>query len=299
MPGELELDDISRDGRVLLAHHTLINSLQAWTVGDSAERDLTWLDFSVPSDISSDGKTILFSERGEGGGKTSAVYLRGIDGSPAVRLGEGQALALSPDGKAVLVRFPGASDRFVLLPTGTGEPKTIPLPGFEAIDVAAWLPDGKAFIFGGQEAGKEWRVYRLDPQGGKPRAISPEGVRIPFFMTGPVSSDGRFFFGARGAGKWFRFPIEGGEALPIAGLERGDFPIRWASDRALWFRRHGSGEVWRLDPDTGRKAASAARLKADFENLSSTRIVMTPDGRSYVYLAQRAHSILYVVEGLR
>jgi hypothetical protein len=41
------------------------------------------------------------------------------------------------------------------------------------------------------------------------------------------------------------------------------------------------------------------RLKADFGNLTSTRLVMTPDGRSYAYLAQRAHSILYVVEGLR
>ncbi|HSD71514.1 MAG TPA: protein kinase [Thermoanaerobaculia bacterium] len=299
MPGELELDDISRDGRVLLAHHTLINSMRAWAAGDSAERDVTWLDFSIPSDISADGKTILFSELGEGGGKTSAVYLRNIDGSPAVRLGEGQALALSPDGKSVLVRFPDAADRFVLLPTGTGEPKSLPLSGFEAIDVAAWLPDGKAFIFGGQEAGKEWRVYRLDAQGGKPRAISPEGIRIPFFMTGPVSSDGRVFFGARGPGKWFRFPMEGGEERPIAGLERGEVPIRWAADRSLWVRKIGSGEVWRLDPETGRRAAAAARLKADFGNVTATRIVMTPDGRSYVYSAQRAHSILYVVEGLR
>jgi Tol biopolymer transport system component len=300
MPGELELDDISSDGRVLLAHHTLINSMRAWTEGDSAERDVTWLDFSVPADISADGKTILFSEWGEGGGKTSAVYLRSIDGSPAVRLGEGQALALSPDGKSVLVRFPGAADRFVLLPTGTGEPKTIPLSGFESIDdPAAWLPDGKSFVFSGQETGGQRRIYRLDAQGGTPRPISPEGVRIPLFMTGPVSPDGRFVFGARAAGKWFRFPVEGGKELPIAGLERGDFPIRWASDRLLWVRKFGSGELWRLDPETGRRGPPAARLKADFGNLSSTRVVMAPDGRSYAYLAQRAHSILYVVEGLR
>ena len=300
MPGELELDDISRDGRVLLAHHTLINSMRAWTAGDTAERDVTWLDFSVPADISADGKTILFSELGEGGGKTSAVYLRSIDGSPAVRLGEGKALALSPDGKSVLVRFPGAPDRFVILPTGPGEPKTIPLSGFEAIDdQAAWLPDGKTFVFSGQESGKEWRIYVLDAQGGKPRPISPGGVRLPFFMTGPVSPDGRFVFGARGPGKWFRFPIEGGDALPIAGLERGEFPIRWASERSMWVRKIASDEVWRLDLGTGRRAPPAARLKADFGNLTSMRIVMTPDARSYAYLAQRAHSILYVVEGLR
>ena len=299
MPGELELDDISRDGRALLAHHTLINSMWAWAAGDSAERDLTWLDFSVPSDISPDGKTILFTELGEGGGKTSSIYLRNIDGSPAVRLGDGQALALSPDGKSVLVSFPGAADRFVLLPTGTGEPKTIALSGFDAIDVAAWLPDGKEFVFEGQEAGRKWRVYRMDTQGGKPRAISPEGVRIPYFMTGPVSPDGRFFFGARGPGRWFRFPMEGGEARPIAGLKRGDYPIRWTSDRSFWVSRFGSGDIWRLDPETGRKTLSGNKLKTDFGNLASMRVVMTPDGRSYAYSARRAHSVLYVVEGLK
>jgi Tol biopolymer transport system component len=297
MPGELELDDVARDGRALLAHHTLINSMKGWTAGDSAERDLTWLDFSIPSDISSDGKTILFTELGEGGGKTSSVYLRGIDGAPAVRLGDGQALALSPDGKSVLVRHPDAADRFVILPTGTGEPKTIPLSGFDAIDVAAWLPDGKGFIFEGQETGRKWRVYRVDTQGGKPRPISPDGVRIPFFMTAPVSPDGRWFFGARGIGRWFRFPIDGGVERPIAGLQRGDFPVQWAPDRSFWVSRRG--EIWRLDPDSGRRTPSGRKLETDLGNTTFAHIVMTPDGRSYVYSARRAHSVLYVVEGLK
>jgi eukaryotic-like serine/threonine-protein kinase len=299
MPGELELDDISRDGRVLIAHHTLINSMRALAAGDSAERDLTWLDFSVPSDISADGKTILFTEQGEGGGKTSSVYLRNMDGSPAVRLGDGQALALSPDGKSVLVSLPGAADRFVLLPIGTGEPKTIALSGFAAIEAAAWLPDGKELVFVGQETGKKWRVYRLDLAGGKPRPISQEGIRIPFFMTGPVSPDGRWFIGARGPGRIFRFPMEGGEPRPIAGLGPGDFPIRWASDRSLWVRRTDSGDLWRLDPETGRKTASGNNLKGSLGDYPFLRIVMTLDGRSYAYSAQRAHAILYVVEGLK
>jgi len=299
MPGELELDDISRDGRVLFAHHTIIYSLWGLAPGQSLERDLTWLDRAVPADLSPDGRTVLFSEVGEGGGKTASVYLRNIDGSPAVRLGDGQALALAPDGKSVLVGFPGAADRFGLLPTGAGETKTIALAGFETIDVAAWLPDGKEFIFGGQEIGKKWRVYRLDVKGGKPRAISPEGVRIPYFMSGPVSPDGRWFFGARRQGTWFRFPMEGGEALPIAGLEPGDYPIRWASDRSFWVRRIDSGDVWRLDAQTGRKTPSANKLKTSDATLGVVRVVMTPDGRSYAYASRRAHSILYVVEGLK
>ena len=144
-----------------------------------------------------------------------------------------------------------------------------------------------------------WRVYRLDAQEGKPRAISPEGVRIPNFMTGPVSRDGRFFFGARGPGKWFRFPMDGGEALSIAGLVRGDLPIRWTADGSFWVTRFGSGDIWRLDPETGRKTPSGSKIKTEFGNLASFRVVMTPDGRSYAYSARGTHSVLYVVEGLK
>jgi len=298
MPGELELDDISGDGRVLLAYHTLISSMRGLAAGDSAERDLTWLDRPIPSDISADGKTILFTESGEGGGKTSSVYLRNLDGSPAVRLGDGEAVALSPDGKSVLVGFPGAADRLVLLPTGTGEPKTIALTGFEALNFAAWLPDGKELLFGGQEVGKKGRIYRLEAAGGRPRPISPEGIRVPYFVTGAVSPDGRWLLGTRGPGKWFRVPVDGGEAIQIMALERGDFPIRWASDRSLWFHREPSGEVWRLDLGTGRKTPGKKISPTD-ATLGVTRIVMMPDGSAYAYAYRRVHSILYVVEGLK
>ena len=52
--------------------------------------------------LSADGKTAVFTEQGEAGGPGYSVYLRKLDGSAPVRLGEGNALALSPDGKWVL-----------------------------------------------------------------------------------------------------------------------------------------------------------------------------------------------------
>ena len=299
MPGELELDDISGDGRALLAHHTLIGTMRAVGPGEAAERDLTWLDSSIPADLSPDGKTILFNELGEGGGKTSSVYLRGLDGSPPVRLGDGTAHSLSPDGKSVLVSLPDVVDRFVLLPTGAGEPRSIPLPGFDALDAAAWLPDGREFIFEGRESGK-WRIYRMSAEGGKPRAISPEGIRIPAWMTGPVTPDGRFFFGARGPAQWFRFPIDGGEPLPITGLAPGEFPIRWASDRSLWVNRAGGRGIFRIDLPTRRKM-TPLRNELDVQpgTVAFFRVVITADGRAFAYGARQTHSVLYVVEGLR
>jgi Tol biopolymer transport system component len=307
MPGLLELDDISRDGRVLLAHHTLIDSVWGLAPGDSVERDLTWLDGGVPVDLSEDGKTILFSETREGGGKNFAVYLRKMDGSPAVRLGDGEALALSPDGKWVLARNPNAPDRFVLLPTGTGEAKTVVLSGFEATAQAAWLPDGRNLVFSGRERGKGLRVYLLATENGVPRPISPEGVDLPFVTTlsppstaaGTVSPDGRWFLGRREM-VFSRYPIEGGDPRPIAGLEPGEQPIRWNSDgRSIYVGRRQRGvKVWRLDPETGKRILWK-EIKPVDPATSVRRLVVAADGRSYAYAARRGHALLYVVEGLR
>ncbi|MDQ5856720.1 MAG: hypothetical protein M3542_00390 [Acidobacteriota bacterium] len=302
MPGELELDDISRDGRVLLAHHTIIKSLRGLAPGESVERDLTWLDWSEPFDVSSDGKTILFSEVGEAGGPTGSVYVRKMEGSPAVRLGEGRGLALSPDGSTVLVEFPNARDRLGLVPTGTGEPRTLPLAGFEEVSAAVWLPDGKAFLLSARERGKTWRIYRAELPEGKPRPLSAEGVGIPYFMTGAISPDGRSLLSAQSPGKFARYSLAGGEFRAIAGLEPGEWPIRWTSDgRTIYTRRdvpQGPSQIWRLDPDTGRRVLLREIRPAD-PGAVVERVVVSADGRAYAYLVARAHAQLYVVEGLK
>ncbi|MGH9317795.1 MAG: protein kinase domain-containing protein, partial [Thermoanaerobaculia bacterium] len=96
------LHDVSRDGRVLLARDSVRARMVVLPRGETSERDLSWLDLSAVNDISADGRTVLFGEQGEGGGGTGVVYVRKTDGSPPVRLGEGYALALSPDKKWAL-----------------------------------------------------------------------------------------------------------------------------------------------------------------------------------------------------
>ena len=44
--------------------------------GESSERDLSWLDRSVAIDLSADGRKLLLSEVGAGGGESKAVYIR-------------------------------------------------------------------------------------------------------------------------------------------------------------------------------------------------------------------------------
>src|SRR5207245_7801519 len=75
VPGTLELDDISRDGRVLVAHHTIVRIVAGLVAGEEKERYLSWLDGSVPADLSADGKTLVFTEIAEGSGSKPSVYL--------------------------------------------------------------------------------------------------------------------------------------------------------------------------------------------------------------------------------
>jgi Tol biopolymer transport system component len=300
MPGFLELDDISVDGRALFAHHTIISSLWGLPPGESVERDLTWLDRSVPAELSPDGKTILFSETGEAGGKTASVYLRKTDGSPAVRLGEGEGLALSPDGAWVLASFPADRRRLALVPTGTGQVKAFTLVGFEDIASGAFLPGGTRVIFAARERGKRWRIYALAVGGGTPQPVVPEGISIPPFVTRAVSPDGRWVLAGSGPGTLTRYPLEGGEPRRVAGIERGETAIGWNPAGLVYVFREIRGVVTvsLVDPDSGRRTPwKDLHLPDRTTNIG--RVAISEDGRSYVYSAQRVHSQLYVVEGLK
>src|SRR2546425_10168757 len=91
------------------------------TAGNSKERDLSWLDWSAPKDLSLDGKKLLFTESGEAGGENYSTDLRGTDGAPAVLPGDGVSFALSPDKGWVFSGLPKAPVQFNLLARVAGQ----------------------------------------------------------------------------------------------------------------------------------------------------------------------------------
>jgi Tol biopolymer transport system component len=297
VPGFLELYDIARDGRVLLAHHTIVRSLRGLGAGQAKELELSWLDASIAADISSDGKTLLITESGEGAGPKPSIYLRGTDGSPAVRLGDGEGLAISPDGKWVLGRQ-SKSEGLVLLPTGAGPSRTLDVGGLKDFQWGAWLPDGKSIVFSAAAGAEPTRIYVQAVADGKPHAISPPGVRFLAY-TNPVSPDGKHFVGAAG-GKRGIYPIDGtGEARVIAELSPEDVPIQWSSDSlSIYVMRRGEQptRISLLDLTTGQRQLWK-ELPLDVDQ--GIRVRLTPDGKSYVRGGVSVLSELYLVEGLR
>jgi WD40 repeat protein len=308
IPGTLVLFDVWRDGRVLLTRAGRRREVMSLHEGEAKERDLSWLDYSYPADLSPDGKTVLFDEEGAGGGVqyenqqqlTYAVYVRDTDGSPAIRLGQGAADALSPDRKWVIVQTPDSPEQLRLLPTGAGEVQPLTNDSINH-QWARWVPDGKSFVFAGNEAGHGVRIYVQDVSGGKPpRAISPEGVDAEAFA---VSPDGETVAGVGPDQKGYIYPLTAGEPKSISGLEPGDLPICWSQDgRALYLYRTGEvpAKISRLELATGKKTLWKQIVPIDPTGVSTIGpILMTPDGKTYVYGFHRALGDLYLAEGLK
>jgi serine/threonine protein kinase len=306
LPGALMLLDIAKDGRVLLVRASWRRELIGVSE-DGKQRELSWLDYTYPGDLSTDGKTLLFDEEGGGGslaysksgGFTYGVYLRKTDGSPAVLLGEGSAVALSPDGKWAITETQVSPIQLRLLPTGAGQAKDLTNDSINH-NWAHWFPDGKHILFTGDEPGKGVRLYVMDVSSGKSHAISSEGVNGTAFTISP-SSDAVAAIGPDQ--KAYLYPVAGGEPRMIAGLNPGEQPITWSADgRSLYIYQPGElpAPVYRLDLQTGKRTLWRQLMPSDpagVENIGP--ILMTPDAKTCVFGYHRMLADLYLVEGLK
>jgi WD40 repeat protein len=299
VPGMLTICDVSRDGRVLLTYDKRKNGIISLQAGETKERDLSWLDWSTPDDLSADGKTMLFDESGEGGGTGYSVFIRKTDGSPAIRLGEGGALALSPDGKlALAIVHPTSDAQLVVYPTGAGEARLLSREGL-SVQSAGFLPDGKRIIFAATESDRGVRIYVRDLAGGKPRAVSPEGY---FGFFNAVSPDGKMIPASGPDQRLYLYPIEGGEPTPLPGSTAEDKPSGWSSDGRLYLFRGGElpARVYLVNVMSGQKELWKDLAPSDAAGVSAiSRLYVTPDGKSYVYNHVRTLSDLYLVQGLK
>jgi serine/threonine protein kinase/Tol biopolymer transport system component len=300
VPGALTLMDTTRDGRVLLQRAVGRQEIKAFINGETHGRELSWFDYSLAAAISDDGKQLLFGEVGEAGGATYGIYIRGTDGSPAVRLGEGNPQAISPDGKWVLALTHVEPQQMFLLPTKAGEIRPISNDKINRIGGAFSL-DGKKIIFSGSEPGAHGpRIYVQDIDHGTPKAISGEGAGDVFQA---LTHDGKYVTGSGPDGTHMLYPLDGGEPRPISGVEPGEGIDGFSSDGKTFFVHNFAGlpcTVYRVDIATGKRTVWKVLVPADAAGVDSIGGVnITPDEKSYVYTYTRLLSDLYEVEGLK
>jgi hypothetical protein len=296
------LMDVSRDGRALVEALDGRVELMFGRIGDERERNLSWLGEVRYVDIARDGSAVLFTEVGEGSGPNGTVFLRKTDGSPAIRLAEGMAQGLSPDGKSALVLAKDPSTKLLRVATGAGQAKTIPM-GSLVVQSAAWIPDGKRIFVLAAEPGKETSGYIVGLSDGKPQPFGPEGPLWAVF-----SPDSRFALIGRADGQQLIYPLAGGEPRPVPGLrpdEIGDPYVTvgpFNSDGSSVYVAHfRDSRIDRLDLKTGQRTFWKEFLPTDRAGVTRVQeYTISADDRSYAYAVARVVSdAIYVIEGLK
>lgn len=296
IPGTLHLHDISRTGRVLVARDNVSMGMTGWQEGDTAERDLSWFDWSRAVDVTPDGGLLLFDESGEGAGPRYSTYLHRTKTGDNVRIGDGLAMALSPDGRwaaSMIVREPG---KLLLQPIGAGEAKTISGGGVE-YNWVRFFPDSAHLLVSGRETGKQPGLYVQAIAGGKPEPLPgdiPPGGAI-------LSSDGESIAALRLDGKLAIYPVGGGEGKEL-DLSEPMLPIAWSKD-GQWIFAHGKGlalpmPIFRVNVKTGHAEPWKQVAPVDREGVTMLgHILVAQDGKSYYYSHHRNLSELFIVDG--
>jgi dipeptidyl aminopeptidase/acylaminoacyl peptidase len=293
----LTLADVGPDRRLLVIELRPRMGLAAVATDSDKPKELAWLDYSLIRDLSRDGQTVLFDEAGEAGGVTYSMYLRRTDGSPAVRLAEGASMSLSWDGQWVLARSRSESE-LRLVPTGPGEGKRIPIGKLHGHESGAFLPDGKAVLFNANEEGKAVRFYYVGVDGGTPRAVSPDAAP----GAPAVSPDGKSFVTRAADGRLLLCAVDGSAARQVPGSAPGDCPSGFSADgRTLYVYQRGvAASLFRIDMATGKRdfvRTASAPDPAGVE--STTRLVVTPDGKRLAYSYELTLSDLFLVDGVK
>jgi Tol biopolymer transport system component len=297
-PAGMKLQDISSDGSLLFTKRDDYTEMVSVPEGNGRPRNLSWFNASSPRQISADGKQILFTEFSQAAGHNHAVGLRGVDGSPVIRLGEGDALGMSPDGTPALARLHGRPPQFVMYTIGAGESKKFPASGVEYPMAAQFHPDGQSIIFEGG-SGRVDRLWQQNLSSGQSRAFAPEGVSM---YGQSVSPNGEFVCATGPDGKLSLYPIAGGAIRSLAGATHKDKFIRWNSDGKLIFvydPHRIPVQIETLEVQTGKRTPFAEYTPMDATGIHYVEAVLTPDGKSAVYGLKRFLSSLQIVSGLQ
>jgi hypothetical protein len=297
------LHDVAADGRVLLERATTRIGV-IWKASDAApERELGWLDGTEAVRLSSDGKTLVFDEMGEGAGPRKGVYVRPTDGGPAVRLGDGMPQDLSPDGKWVVAITQSVPPEVVLLPTGPGSPRKVPTPGLAPI-LAFMLGDARRILVMSSAPDKPWEAYFVSVDGGAPKHANVKDVN--WAGEGAFTEDGRLFgYSTTDRRIWLETglgttPTE----IPGARLAEDEILRVFTPDRRAILSQTISqvpAKIYRTDLRTGEKTLWKEVAPADQTGvIGINEVLFARDLTAYAFTYHRVEtSDLYVVEGLR
>jgi Tol biopolymer transport system component len=300
LPVGITIDDIASDGRVLASSYSRRLALAFTMLGSKEDIDLSWHDWDRPRDISPDGQFVLFEDASEAAGSSYSVVIRKVDGTLPVRLGEGAAGSLSPDGKWAVSFAASQLKQLTLLPTGSGQPRIINVTGLDQIQSgwARFSPDGRKLMVNGNQPNQSAGCYAIEVSTGEAKAVTPQGV-----VCGPTSPDSQTIVGKGPRGFMAIYPLRGGAPRPLVNVKPSFTAAQWSQDGSRLFGYH-TGEfpskVYEVEMATGKETL-LQELKPGVPAgvVMVAPVVVSRDGKRFAYSYNQTLSVLYLISGLK
>lgn len=293
--GLVVIHDIAPDGTWAVTRDEIPTRLSFRASGAKEDVDLSWLDSALQPSLSGDGKTLALTDQSIMAGAGYSAIVRSTSGGPIVRLGEGVAEQLSPDGKSVVAIVLSSPPHIVSYPVGTGTPTRLDQGTFENISCVRWMPDGARLLVCGNEPGKATQSFLVDPASKRTTTVGPEGA-----WEGFPAPDGTRF-AVRSQDGWLLCSVSGTPPpRPIPTMTAVDELIRWSPDASAVFcfpRGDVPAKVDRIDLASGRRETVAVVGDRDQAGLVSVlAVTMADDQKTMAFGTWYYTSTLYTVD---
>jgi hypothetical protein len=279
---------------VLVANTSTTSTVRALGRGEQHEHDLS-VGWSVAPAMTKDGKTALVVSY-SGDAAYYDLYLRPLNGGAPIRIGEGEPLGFSPDGKWALSMILSVPPKLVLYGIESEATKSIDLGGL-AIESAALLPDGRVLLVVNRASGGA--DYYVQDLNGAHRSRLP--IEHPISGHPHVSPDGlKVAVNARDSGTSQVYSLTGQH---LRDLSAPLTVVGWSSDSRSLFVfpiKEFPIRIQRLDVATGALTPWKDVVPSEIAGaLGHTYLCVNPDGDAYAYSIERMMTDLFIVDGLR
>jgi serine/threonine protein kinase len=293
--GTVTVQDVARDGRLLLTRDDLFSRLITMRASDAEERDLSWLGNSAQPKISHDGTLVVFSDESE---QNYSTMIRATDGSPAVRLGDGGAQAVSNDKQLVVSRSLSVPQRLMLYPAGVGAARRLDKGELETYQHVEFFPDDKRLFLCGKAPKHAPRCYTRPVFEGTITPVTPEGV-----TDGILAPNGRQIVALSADSGLTLYSLDGSRPRAVPGVRPFERVLRFSPDsRALWVTRLRALplRIEQLDLATGARIPIATLTPKQQSGLMIINAAaLADDPRGYVYVLNEGLSHLFELKGMR
>ncbi len=308
--GWTELQSVRSDKATLISSGNMRFASRGSPASDEPERDLSVFDATRVAYLSASGKEVLLTDN-SAGAQGGSVFLRRLDGSPAVQFDRISPLAITPDGAWIAGVRLDRPDVLTLFPVGAGAERDIELPvrivQVNASNLGTNVPeyrnadfsdDGhRLLIPAALDGDARARVYVHDLDAGWTRPITPAGA--PGYAV--LSPDGTHVAANERDGL-FVYDVDTGERRAVPGGADAGVPARWSNEPNVIFLLEYDGASARLvrrDLVSGERTTVRTLRALDPAGVSRFEAYVSRDGEAYVYTLDRILTNLFVVEGLQ